>query len=79
LEVLARACEAWWRVCRVDGDGGYRGLFERMSWEVFGVEVWVVAKLAGKGFVVLPKRWVVERTFSWLSGVRLVRVGCKCV
>lgn len=23
-----------------------------------------------KGFVVLPKRWVVERTFSWLTGYR---------
>lgn len=27
-----------------------------------------------KGFVVLPKRWVVERTFGWLMGCRrLVR------
>ena len=23
-----------------------------------------------KGFVLLPKRWVVERTFAWLNGYR---------
>ena len=51
-------------------EGGYRGLFERLSWEVLGVEVWVVPKLTGSGLVVFVKRWVVERTFSWLSGVR---------
>jgi putative transposase len=26
--------------------------------------VWV------KGFVILPKRWIVERTFAWLSASR---------
>jgi len=36
-----------------------------MSGEVLGVEVWVVPKLAGNGFVVFVKRWVVD----WLSGV----------
>ena len=70
LEVLARACEASWRVYRVYVDGGYRGLFERMSWEVLGVELWVVPQLTGSGFVVFVKRWIVERNFSGLSGVR---------
>ena len=68
------ACEAWWRVCRVEVDGGYRGLFEQMGGEVFGVEVRVVLQLVVHGFGVFVKRWVVERTFSWLSGVcRLCR------
>jgi alpha-beta hydrolase superfamily lysophospholipase len=31
----------------------------------------VVAKLAGQvGFKILPRRWVVERTFSWISRCR---------
>ena len=64
------ACEAWWRVCRVYVEGGYRGLFERMSGEVFGVEAWVVPKMVARGFVVFVKRWIGERTFSGLSGVR---------
>jgi putative transposase len=33
---------------------------------------WVldVVKRLGKGFAVLPKRWVVERTFGWFEGYR---------
>lgn len=27
-------------------------------------------KEARRGFVLLPKRWVVERTFAWASGFR---------
>jgi putative transposase len=31
----------------------------------------IVAKLAGQiGFQVLPRRWVVERTLSWISRCR---------
>jgi transposase len=30
----------------------------------------VLRPLEHKGFVLLPKRWVVERTFGWLSWCR---------
>ena len=30
----------------------------------------VVKKPEGKGFQVIPQRWVVERTFAWLGGYR---------
>jgi putative transposase len=40
----------------------------------FGWIVEIVAKVAGVGgFQVLPKRWIVERTFGWLSFLR--RIG----
>ncbi len=29
-----------------------------------------VVERLGKGFEVLPKRWVVERTFGWFEGYR---------
>lgn len=36
-----------------------------------GLVVQVVAKLAGQiGFKILPRRWVVERTFSWINRCR---------
>ena len=39
-----------------------------VQWEWWGV---VVTKLAGQvGFVVQPKRWIVERTFGWLGRSR---------
>jgi hypothetical protein len=31
----------------------------------------VILRISGqKGFVILPKRWVIERTFAWLSNNR---------
>jgi len=39
--------------------------------ERFGWELAVVAKPPGqRGFVVQPRRWVVERTFAWLTDCR---------
>jgi putative transposase len=37
----------------------------------FGWDLAVVSKVSGqKGFVVQPRRWVVERTFAWLTDCR---------
>lgn len=48
-------------------DGSYRG--ELLSWveELFGWQLEIVEKPKDQpGFQVLPKRWIVERTFAWL-------------
>jgi transposase len=37
------------------------------EWAEEGVAVDWQELLAPQGFVVLPRRWVVERTFSWIS------------
>ena len=53
-------------------DGGYRGEdFMRWLMDMFRwiVEI-VLIPLEKKGFVLLPKRWVVERTFGWLNWCR---------
>ena len=52
-------------------DQGYTGELAREAAEEAGIELRVV-KLAEarKGFVLLPKRWVVERSFGWLSRFR---------
>ncbi len=34
----------------------------------------VVARIAPKGFTALPKRWIVERTWSWLMNNRRLQV-----
>ena len=39
--------------------------------ETFGWMLQTVLRPVGaKGFVVLPKRWIVERTFAWLARYR---------
>ena len=50
-----------------------RGL--RLSFDVLGPHsftvAWTSARAAAtRGFVVLPRRWVVERTFAWLDRCR---------
>ncbi len=53
-------------------DGGYRGE-DFMCW-VMDMFRWIVQivlrPLEKKGFILLPKRWVVERTFGWLNWCR---------
>ena len=49
-------------------DAGYTGTFEDAVFDLYGWKVTIVKKLDDqKGFVVLPKRWMVERTLAWIS------------
>ena len=53
-------------------DGGYRGA-ALSEWvrERLGCRLEIVPRRAGQsGFAVLPRRWVVERTFGWLGRQR---------
>lgn len=54
-------------------DGGYQGdLFQSgMRKALARVQVEIVKRSGqAKGFAVLPKRWIVERTFAWLNRCR---------
>jgi transposase len=52
-------------------DQGYTGADPAADAAAYGIELRVV-KLpdAKRGFVLLPRRWVAERTFAWLSRAR---------
>jgi transposase len=52
-------------------DGGYAGRLVVWAKKVLSVTVEVVKRTDNvKGFQVLPRRWVVERTFAWISKFR---------
>ena len=54
-------------------DGGYQGdEAQRAAFEASRIAITVVKRTDKevKGFVVLPKRWVVERTFGWINRAR---------
>ena len=60
----------WPRLKKLWADAGYRGRFEDWVRERTGWTVEIVNKPLGGGFQVLPRRWVVERTFAWLGKFR---------
>jgi putative transposase len=52
-------------------DGGYNGTLAGWAKTTLNITVEIVKKIAEQTtFVVLPRRWVVERTFSWISQTR---------
>jgi putative transposase len=68
--VLAKLGTRLRRLKRVWVDGGYAGAFVDWARRVFGRMVEIVKRSDLHHFVVLPKRWVVERTFGWFGKYR---------
>lgn len=59
-------------------DGGYTGEpFAEAIQEVLGATVEVVKRSELHTFAVLPKRWVVERSFSWLEKCHRLWKNCE--
>lgn len=59
-------------------DGGYSGEpFAMRIFDTLGAEVEVVKRSDLGMFVVIPKRWVVERSFGWLEKCRRLWKNCE--
>jgi transposase len=59
-------------------DGGYsREPFAEAIKELLGATVEVVKRSELHKFAVIPKRWVVERSFSWLEKSRRLWKNCE--
>lgn len=59
-------------------DGGYSG--ERFANQIKGIcgaQVEVVKRSQLHKFVILPRRWVVERLFGWLDKFRRLWKNCE--
>jgi transposase len=75
-EALRPLPQTHWRLKKIWADASYRG--ELVEWvhtlcQGRGqrrIELEIVAKTPDSGFVVLPKRWIVERTCAWLGRSR---------
>ena len=67
---------------RLYADGGYAGpQFQvGLARVMRQVEVEIVKRSdAAKGFAVLPKRWIVERTIAWLNRCRRLAKDWECL
>ena len=67
--LLARTVEKWPTLQAFSADAGYRGTTLKCVQEVLKRQCHISTKIKD-GFAVLPKRWVVERTFAWLGNFR---------
>ena len=75
-DLLLRLKTNHWRLKKIWADERYRG--ELIEWvhtlrQGRGhrrIELEIVAKSEAGKFVVLPKRWIVERTFAWFGQSR---------
>jgi len=71
-EVLEAIRHRWPWLRHVFADGGYAG--EKLRRRLAKIGDWTIEIIkrsdAARGFEVLPRRWVVERTFAWLGRCR---------
>ncbi len=69
--VLEDVAQQWPTLQKVWADQAYTGDLGQDMHQQHGITLEIVAKLTEQqGFVVLPRRWVVERTFAWLGRYR---------
>ncbi len=66
------------RIKKLLVDGGYTGEnFANEIKNLSGAEVEVVKRNELHTFAVLPKRWIVERSFAWLDKYRRLWKNCE--
>lgn len=71
LRLLARLRESFSTVALVWADAGYTGRMVTFAAKVLAITVAVVKRADDQvGFKLLHRRWVVERTFAWISKYR---------
>jgi len=78
LEAFALYKDNLTQVKNVLVDGGYTGEpFATAVYETLGATVEVAKRSELHTFAVIPKRWVVERSFAWLEKCRRLWKNCE--
>lgn len=69
--LIEQTAEIFPTLKKIWADGAYKGDLADLVKETLGAVLEIVEREAGQqGFQVLPKRWVVERTFAWFEWYR---------
>jgi len=78
LEMIGANRAGLARAWNVLADGGYSGEpFRTAVKELIGADVEIAKRNELHKFVVMPKRWVVERSFSWLEKCHRLWKNCE--
>jgi putative transposase len=67
INVVDKLMENWKKIIKIFADSGYRGELIKVVWNRFKIELEIIKRNELHTFKVLPKRWIVERTFSWID------------
>jgi transposase len=78
VDLLERVQARYKKITLVWADGGYAGRLVAWAKEKLRLAVQIVKRSDDvAGFVVLPRRWCVERTFAWLFRSRRLVRDCE--
>lgn len=67
MDVIDKLFETWNRVIKIFADYGYRGTLVEKVKVKFRAVFEVIKRTELHAFKILPKRWIVERTFAWID------------
>lgn len=67
IQVITKLPESCNSIIKIFADGGYRGqLIDKVKTQ-FKIQLEIIKRNELHTFKVLPKRWIVERTFAWID------------
>jgi putative transposase len=66
-EIIDKLMESWKKIIKIFADGGYRGKLIDTVKSKFKITLEIIKRDELHTFKILPKRWIVERTFSWID------------
>lgn len=67
ISVIDKLVENWKKIIKIFADSGYRGELIGHVKSKFKIELEIIKRNELHTFKILPKRWIVERTFSWID------------
>ncbi len=70
-DLIERSCEAYPTLTRLFADGGYaEHKLEAAVANIDRLTIEIIRRSDITGSIILPRRWVVERTLAWLNRCR---------
>ena len=67
MNVIDKLFEAWNKVIKINADYGYRGTLVETAKTKFNAVFEIIKRTELHAFKILPKRWIMERTFAWID------------
>jgi hypothetical protein len=69
-DVLGKAKVKYPTIIKFFADGGYAGALQIWCFLTLKTLLTIAHKIVDIGFKVIPKHWIVERTFGWFNNFR---------